>query len=211
MKKLFALPIFIISLFLMTSFAHANKGVIQMEAADGGKCFVFSNLMADFNYKLLVDCVGHQYPPGPGLFQYVSWADHGEGEYSYLGTLGVGSREYTVARPYNRMVITKEAISEPENPSNNVYMVGSPQVVAFMNNGNGVDLGEATTIEPDPTQTPQASPLANFDDANDVLNDNQPAGIGGAIRILAAIVVVVVVVIVAIAFISASRRKPIDI
>lgn len=194
--------VFVLFILSLTSRVSANEGVIQMESLDqsGAKCFVVSTLLADFQYKMLINCRGLKYPISQNLFQYVMWADHGEGNPTRLGTLGVGKREFSSPKAFNRLFVTKESGSEPRDPSEFLYMSGGVAGIAFLD-GAGPEVAQAT---PEPTSTPVIAPIVD--------TTTQPnIGVGSVIRVLGIAVLVIVVLVIVIAFVSASRRRPIDI
>lgn len=204
MKKNILYSTVFLTLLLLTSSVKANEGVVQMESIDGtnAKCFSVSTLLADFNYKILVNCRGLKYPISQDLFQYVMWADHGDNRPSRLGTLGVGKREFVSTKPYSRLFVTKESGTEPREPSTNLFMSGGVAPIAYLE-GSGVEV-----VSPTPT------PTTSIDQVDTPVVDQEPAstmGIGSVIRVLGIVVVVVLVLIVVIAFVSASRRRPMDI
>lgn len=210
MRKISIVIISLVSgLFLVATPVKANEGVVQMEASDGtqGRCFVVSTLLADFRYKMLVNCRGLKYPIAQNLFQYVMWADHGDDKPTRLGTLGIGKREFAAPRAYGRLYVTKEAGSEPQQPSNNMFMSGGVSPIAYLE-GVGVDV-VAPNPSPTPTPATQDPSVPQIPDPAD--EDASSVGIGSVIRVLGVIVIVIVVIIVIIAFVSASRRRPIDI
>lgn len=195
----------------------AREGIVQMTANDGtpGICEIYSMLLDNFTYKMLVNCRGLKYPISQDLFQYALWADHGEeNPPTFLGTLGVGKRETAAGAPFNRLFVTKEATREPAAPSDNLFMSGTIRSSAFVEE-NGIDIVEATPIPTEAsrpnTQATQEPSIGNFGDAAAEDQDTASPGIGGAIRILGAVVVFVVVIVIIIAFINASRRRPVSL
>lgn len=208
MKKLILILALSISwLFVSNQQISANEGVVQMEALDESRarCFVVSTLLANFEYKMLVNCRGLSYPIAQNLFQYVMWADHGEDSYSRLGSLGVGKREFASTQPFNRLFVTKEANDQPEQPSSNLYMSAGISAISFLE-GVGIDVAS-------PTPAPQPQEDAVEETVVETNADADLAGMspGSLIRILGIGVVVVVILVVVIAFVSASRRRPMDI
>lgn len=214
--KLSLLTIFLSLLITLPGKSLASEGIFQLEANDGtgGRCFIVSTLLADFKYKMLINCRALKYPIAENLFQYVLWADHGDDEPTRLGTLGIGKREFTAERPFSRLVVTKEANDQPEDPSQNRYMDGRIQPIAFL---EGTTNQEGSTNQVSPT--PQSSPtsiISNLgvgggDDETSESEEKDRPSIGATIRVLGAIVLFVVVLVGVIAFVSASRRRPINI
>jgi len=215
MKKIIALVLFTLTSFIFTQSSSANEGIVQMRAQDGtaGICEVYSNLLDNFQYALSVNCRDLKYPIAQNLFQYALWTDNGNGEASFMGTLGIGKRQFTATQPFARLVVTKEAVREPEEPSGNIYMSGGVQQSAFLE-GRGIELATAEPAEADPagvTEQTSQNGVGNFgQESTDETQTAQPS-IGNAIRILGGVVVFIVVVVIVIAFISASRRRPVSI
>lgn len=210
-KTIASLLVTLVLALMVTTPVSAREGVVQMESrdGDGGKCFVVSMLFADGEYRMLVNCRGLKYPISENLFQYVLWAQVGDDDYERLGTLGIGKREFGVEEQFDRLVVTKEAGSEPRNPSDSIYMIGGVSPIAYLSDtSSGVEVAE-------PTPTPVAAIDQQTENGeSQIVDEEAPArniGVGTAIRFLGIVVLVVVVLVVVIAFISASRRRPVDV
>lgn len=128
--------------FIITSFfvlsvreisASEGKAELRSTTSDDYRCSVYSVLMQNRDFKVLVSCRDLIYPSDADVFGYVIWANPiVEGEIIKMGQLNFGKRIFDVGRRFERVFVTKEPNPSVKVPNGPVVMEGNIQIDAFL-------------------------------------------------------------------------------
>ena len=177
-KKVIASTIVLSGLSLASATsAFASEGTFELKNTVGeqARCFAFSVLMPSQKYEVLMSCRDILYPGGTQVFDYVVWAQDADGKTENLGTLDKGKIQFSVAKQFASLFVTKETSEKARNPEGTVIMRGYWKDIDILkaNAQTTTQPGETPEAEltPAPEEVKKGSPLNIF-------------RIGGAIAIL---------------------------
>jgi hypothetical protein len=149
----------------------ADEINLRNRVGEAARCTVYTVLMQDANYNLLLDCRDILYPGGASVFSYVLWAvPTNGGNHFRLGTIDFGKNFFKTKTPFNALYVTKETDSKTRTPAGPVMMQGSLERNEFLDGPaptpGASELGEPT---PTPIATPAPRSLGRIFAAGGVL------------------------------------------
>lgn len=155
-NAIFSLILVVIALVAVSSRANVYADEVNLRNITGetARCTVYSVLMQDSNYNLLLDCRDILYPGGSSVFSYVLWAVPSDGGNQFrLGTIDFGKNFFKTRTAFNALYITKETNSNTRTPTGPIIMQGSVQRNEFLD-------GPAPTPNPNELGSPSPTPIA---------------------------------------------------
>ena len=194
-KNLFYIIALSISLLsLSTKLASASEGTFELknQVGEDARCYVFSELMPDQRYSMLVSCRDIIYPGGTEVFNYVVWANPlSGGNPVRLGTLDLGKVSFKTDKPFTSLFVTKEINERPKSPAGSVVMKGNLKTITFLDSKQAADnpSSELGDSEVTPTPTAKANPITN----NNVFRILAAGGIVAFLGLFGVILVIFIV------------------
>lgn len=179
--------------------ANASEGTAQLKNVIGNdiRCSVYSVLMEDHIYTVLVSCRDLIYPADAGVFSYVLWANPltGSGPIKF-GELSRGKATFRSDRAFTLLFVTREKDPATNAPSPDVVMSGVITPDPFLSNpansntptrvANPQNFGEI--IGPSPIPTPIIPPASAASRAGRFVAAGGIIALGGILLLIVIIV-----------------------
>lgn len=160
-KILLSIGLIAAGLAFLANPVRASEGTLELTSTKGQamRCYVFSNLVKNYEYQISLSCRDLIYPPKPDAFSYILWAAPTKGDKPLnLGELGIGKEIFKTKIAFSKLFVTIESDIRARAPEGETVMEGAIQAIPFLDKSEEISKpGEVVKVTPTVTPTPARS------------------------------------------------------